>query len=464
MTKVSGPLASYPARAAMLWYAGLIVVGTLLLSLPVCHAPNRAGITFSDALFTATSASCVTGLIVRSTPLDFSFWGQLVIAMLFQLGGIGIMTITTWITLRFGGIENLRQHAVIAETLGRRSQDDLRVVLRNVLAFVLLVESIGFAVLLARNAMQMPLPEAAWQAAFHAVSAFCNAGFSLPYDAASGVDTSLIGYQGDVVVNFTICTLIVLGGLGFPVVLDLWRVWRGGEPDVWRRLHLHTKIMLVGTAMLIVVGTLGFLWLESDNALVEMSWGRKVLVSLFQSITPRTAGFNVVDMAELTDATLFLTVLLMITGAGPCSAAGGAKVSTLMIVSIQAWSRLRGAPRPVIFRRTVPRENTDRAISQLLAYCVVIALSLTLLLTFDDVGPHITGSHRFMDCLFEVVSALGTVGLSTGTTTTLNESGRLIIMLLMLMGRLGPITAFLALSRSEKARRVEFPKEEILVG
>jgi trk system potassium uptake protein TrkH len=309
----------------------------------------------------------------------------------------------------------------------------------------------------------MPWQMAAWHATFHAVSAFCNAGFSLPFDPQTQRDTGLISYQGDVIVNITIGALIVCGGLGFPVLLDLWRTWRSREPDMWRRLNLHTKIMLVGTGALIVIGAASFLWLELENTLAEMSWERRLLVSLFQSITPRTAGFNTVDLTQLTDATLFVMVLLMITGAGPCSTGGGAKVSTLMILSLQAWSRLSGSSKPVIFHRTVPRENTDRAISQLLVYCIMVAAALIMLLTFDDKGPQVL-SRRFLDCLFEVTSALGTVGLSTDTTATLNQAGRSIIILLMLLGRLGPITAFLALSRSEKARRVEFPKEEILVG
>jgi trk system potassium uptake protein TrkH len=463
MTKVSGPLASYPARAALLWYLGLITTGTFVLTLPVCRAAGRPPISLLDAVFTATSAACVTGLIVRSTPQDFSFFGQATIAVLIQLGGIGIMTITTWITLRFGGAETIRHHQVVSETLGARSQDDIRHILRQVLIFVIVFEGIGFAILALRNLVDLPWKVALWQALFHSISAFCNAGFSLPYDPVSGEDTSLVGYQGDIVTNLTICSLIVLGGLGFPVILDLWRQWRWPEAEGWRRLQLHSKIMLLGVAILIFAGFFGFLLLESENALAEMSWGRKILVSLFQSITPRTAGFNTVDMARLTDATLFLIVLLMITGAGPCSTGGGAKVSTLMIVSIQAWSRLSGSPRPVIFRRTIPRETTDRAIAQLLTYCIILAAALTLLLVFDE--PASQGeSRRFLNCLFEVASALGTVGLSTGTTTTLNEAGRVIIILVMIVGRLGPISAFVALSRSEKRRRVEFPKEEILVG
>lgn len=467
MARFTGPLVKYPARATFAWFLGLILIGTLLLRLPLSTAEGRAQVSLLDAAFTATSAACVTGLTVRSTAQDYSLFGQAVIFVLFQMGGLGIMTVTTFFALEFGGRATLHQKAVLAQTLGTM-EHDLRWVLMSVLRFVFALEVAGFLLLAGRNlwAADQPALEALWSALFHTVSAFCNAGFSLH-------DDSLVGYQGDVLVNFTVMGLIIVGGAGFPVILDLQRAWGRRPGEMWSLLTLHTKIMLLGTAGLLAFGTLVILVLESNHAFASMSWGRSLLVATFQATTPRTAGFQTIDLAHLHEATLFTIVVLMLIGGGACSTAGGFKVSTFMVLVCHAWSRFRGSQRVQLFRRAIPQETVGGAMAAALLFGVTAGGALTMLLMVE---PSTRAS--FLDVLFEVASALGTVGLSvdvqpqvpaeTGSVATftpfLNPQGKLIIILLMFLGRLGPISVFVALSRGERKDRIEYPREAVLVG
>lgn len=458
MARAAGTIVTYPARASFIWYASLITMGASLLLVPVCREEGKPAISLLDAAFTATSAACVTGLAVRSTGHDFSVFGQIVILLLIQLGGIGIMTVTTLITFHLGGRANLRHRAVLAETLGAQSEPDLGWVLRNVVKLTLVIEALGFIVLAARNLLIDPPAQAIWHALFHAISAFCNAGFSLN-------DESLMRYQGDVVVNFTIAALVISGGLGFPVMLDIQRNWHAPWLKVWERLCLHSKIMLIGTLCLLVFGTLALLTLEWDGALQDFSLGKKVLVSFFHSMSCRTAGFNTIDLGSLTNASLFISILLMMIGAGPCSTAGGFKVSTMMALILNARATLRGDTKISLFRRTVSPSVVTRATSTLLLFAVVAVLALTILLVAEQsTTSHLESDAIFLDSMFEVFSALATVGLSTGFTARLTDVGRYIIIVLMFMGRLGPISVFVALSRSERTHRVEFPNEELLIG
>lgn len=458
MTEVTGSLRKYPARASFAWYAVVIFLGAVLLTRPFCLASGAKAISFLDALFTATSATCVTGLAVRSTGNDFSWLGQAVILVLIQIGGIGIMTLTTYITFRLGGGAGLRSRAAAAETLGPTDEPDLTLLVRRLLRFVFLIEGLGFAVLLVRWLFTFPPWTAAWYALFHSVSAFCNAGLS-PFD------DSLVGAQGDPVVILTVGALIVAGGLGFPVMLDLRQNWYGTWPRMWDRLRLHTKLMLIGTTILVVAGTAAFLALEWNNALAAMPWWKRLLVAWFQAVVPRTAGFNSVDIGSLTNATLFVLVLLMLIGAGPCSTGGGFKVSTIMILVIRVWSAFRGWSRVNIFRRTIPLQVLGQATATVLVFTVVVSLALTALLVFEQEDlPHARAGGIFLDSLFEVVSAIGTVGLSTGLTPQLTAAGRVVIIVVMFLGRLGPISVFAALSQSERQQSFEYPSEQPLIG
>ncbi|NOX53494.1 MAG: hypothetical protein GXP27_03480 [Planctomycetes bacterium] len=459
MLQLTSSINKYPARMSLLWYVGVILLGSAVLRLPACSANPEKVITWTDALFTSTSATCVTGLVVRSTGHDFSTLGQVVILLLIQLGGIGIMTVTTFIMFSWGEERaGLRERALLFETLGADPGTDLRWVLRNVILMTFSFEGIGFALLAVRNAMDMPLGSALWHALFHSVSAFCNAGFALN-------DDSFVRYQADPLVSLTLCGLIIAGGLGFPVILDLWRNRRFFRDDYWRRLRLHSKMMLIGTAGLLVFGTLAFLVLERSDVLEELSWRSRLLVAFFHSVTTRTAGFNTVDVASLTNATLCVTMLLMMIGAGACSTGGGFKVSTFVTLVVRAWWSMRGHRQVNVFRRTIPEEAFDRAIVTAFLFAVVLVAGLTSLLALEQASvPHRQTSGIFLDAAFEVTSALGTVGLSTGITPHLTLGGRFVIMALMLLGRLGPISVFVAISRSERVEPIAMPEEQPLIG
>jgi trk system potassium uptake protein TrkH len=458
VTQHIGSLAKYPARVSFAWYLSAIVAGGMLLHLPACRYSTVEPIRWIDALFTSTSATCVTGLATRSTGNDFNVLGQLVIMGLIQLGGVGIMTVTTFAMVQMGNRASLRHRSVIVETLGATHGSDLRTILRRVLYAAFLCEGVGALFLALRFAFDMPLVEALWWGVFHSVSAFCNAGFGLH-------DKSLVPYQGDLVVNVVVPALIVVGGIGFPVILDLRRHRRRPWGELWQHLNLHSKIMLLGTALLVSFTFVMFLALEWDGVLRDMPWWKRLAVAMFQAITPRTAGFNTVDYNDLTNATLFLTIILMAIGAGPCSTAGGFKVSTLGVLVLYAWSRFRGDEHINSFRRTISPETAGRALVVTMVFLVMINVGLIALLVAEQADtPHHMAQEEFLDAMFEVVSALGTVGLSTGITPELKDASKVILILLMFMGRLGPISIFLAVSRAEKKSSLEFAREEPLLG
>ncbi|MBM4000587.1 MAG: hypothetical protein FJ297_13805 [Planctomycetes bacterium] len=459
MPKIAGPVARYPARMSFAWYSGVIALGSLALLHPACRGSEAPPIRLIDALFTATSALCVTGLTTLDTETDFSPLGQAVILLLIQVGGIGIMTFSIFVTIVFGRRAGLRQRAVLSETLGARDRTDLQWVLRSVLVGTLLIEFSGAAVLFVRNGFTMPLADAAWHAVFHSVSAFCNAGFSLWGD-------NLTRYGGDLTVNATIGLLVVLGGLGFPVLLDLRSNAFGPWRSRWDRLSVHSKLMLIGTAALLALGTIATLGLEWSNpAFRELPPVGRVTAAVFHSISCRTAGFNTVDIGLMSNATLLISILLMMIGAGPCSTAGGFKVSTAMALVLRAWSTFRGRTRVNVFRRTIPSESIERAFATTLLFLSAALAALVAFLLVEQSNPaHREGERLFLDASFEVFSALGTVGLSTGITPRLTDAGKTVLILLMFIGRLGPITTMMALSRGERPLRIEYPSEEPLIG
>jgi trk system potassium uptake protein TrkH len=458
LARFVGSLVRHPARLSFLWYAAVAILGAIVLSRTACRAPDAERITYLDAAFTSTSALCVTGLTVRSTGHDFSWLGQAVILALIQIGGIGIITVTTFLTLTMGGKQTLHNRTLLANTLGAGREPDLRWVLSRVVRFTLWFELAGAVLLSARFMFDYPPLEALWQGVFHSISAFCNAGFSLN-------DSSLMAYQGDWWVNLTIMVLIISGGIGYPVMIDLSRHWHRPWQERWEPLMLHTKLMIIGTAALLVFGTLSVLVLESENALRGMNWPRRLLISAFQSVTCRTAGFNTVDIGSLTNATLFVSMLLMVIGAGPCSTAGGFKVSTFSVLVLRAWATFRGYSRVNFARRTLPEEMVDAAVATALVFTVVTIVGLTGILALEQsIMSHDQTQGVFLDASFEVVSALGTVGLSTGLTQQLTDFGKVIIIALMFIGRLGPITVAAVFTLARRTDAIAYACEEPLIG
>ena len=422
MVRVSGSLTQYPARAAVVWYAGLIAIGAMVLALPQSVVPGATPLSAIDAIFTATSASCVTGLAVRSTGQELSRLGQATVLVLIQVGGIGIMTITTFVVLRLGGRESLRQRVLLTQTLGS-AERDLRIMIWKILRLVFLCEGAGFVLLAIPlfNESGVSMTESLWAALFHSVSAFCNAGFALH-------DSSLAPYRANWVVNVSVMALIVTGGIGFPVIRDVGVALRSPGSRPWQSLSMHSKMMLIGTVGLLSGGAGLFLFLEWNNVLAGLPLGEKLLVACFQSTTTRTAGFETVPMAQLTNATLFCFMLLMIVGGGPGSTAGGCKVTTLMVFATHAWAKLHGRRGVNFFRRSVAPQTLDAAMATALLFTVVVAVALVAFLVIEHAdAPHQGGSDTFLDAAFEVCSALGTVGLSTGITPNLSASAKAVL-------------------------------------
>ena len=436
-----------PPAMVVLGFAGAVMVSTVLLALPVSR-PGPKGAGLLDALFTATSAVCVTGLITVDTPVYWSGFGEAVIAASIQVGGFGIMTLATLLGLLVSRRLGLRTRLTAAAESKSLGVGDVRRVLVGVARTSLLFEAAGAAVMTVRfaTAYDEPVGRALWLGVFHAVSAFNNAGFSLFSD-------NLIGFATDPFISLTICVLVIAGGLGFPVLFELRRAWR--TP---RRWTLHTKIVTAMTALLVPFGTLMFLALEWTNprTLGPLSVAGKALAGFFQGVQPRTAGFNSVDVAGLNEETLLGSDVLMFIGGGSGGTAGGIKVTTFAVLLFVIVTEVRGDDSVTAFGRRVPREAQRQALSvALLGIAVVVgATALMLLLT----------PFALDAVLYEVVSAFATVGLSTGITAQVGVPGQLLLVVLMFLGRLGPITLASALALRSRPKLYEVPYERPLIG
>ena len=442
-----------PPRALVLSFALLILIGWGVLLLPGFTAKPLSPI---DALFTSTSAVCVTGLIVVDTGSHFTVAGQWAILILIQFGGLGIMTFSVLLYRLVTGKGYLGYEIVVRDSFSYRPQHNTMDMVRFVVALTFGVELVGAILLLVFFSADYSAPRAAFLAVFHSVSAFCNAGFSLWPD-------SLTRYAGHTGINLVFMALIILGGLGFIVISDLGRLIRPGRRS---RLTLHSRLALTTTAALIVFGAALFAHQEWTNVLRGMSWCDKIIVSLFQSITPRTAGFNSVDYYHLTNTSLLMTIILMFVGGCPGSTAGGIKTMTLAVLVALAVSRFRGFNRATAFRRSVPNEIVARGLTiTLIGISVVIIALVFLLATETGHLDHSQTRDVFLDLLFEVVSAFGTVGLSMGATANLTVWGKVIIIFTMFLGRVGPLTVAMALVAGRgRGRSYRYAREEVMVG
>jgi trk system potassium uptake protein TrkH len=449
-----------PHQLLVLGFAACIVVGTVLLRLPA-SAVNGA-LSWTDALFMSTSAVCVTGLVVVDTGAHLSGFGQAVTLVLFQVGGLGIMTFSTLFLLAAGGRPSLAVMTATGETLGASRRSDTRAMIVRVIKFTLAIEAVAvlllFIMFVLRRGADESVTSCFWSALYHSVSAFCNAGFGLHSD-------SLGRYVGAWDVNLVIVSLIIIGGIGFPVIRDLTRYFRGPRKGERLTLSLHSKIVLITTALLLVLGTVSFLateWGNSDS-IAALPLHKRFLSAFFLSTTSRTAGFSTLDIGKLAPASLFFMVLLMFVGASPCSTGGGVKTTTLGILGVLAISKLRGREEPTAFNRSIPPAVVSRAVTvALLSLLMVVTFTWLLLVTESDALA--SGQFSFMQIIFEAVSAFATVGLSTGITSTLGGASKFLLIALMFVGRLGPLTVVVSVARRERPDKVKFPAEQLMVG
>ncbi|MFH1538772.1 MAG: TrkH family potassium uptake protein [bacterium] len=431
-------------RALASGFLAAIVIGTLLLWLPVSH--QGGGVGFVDALFTSTSAVCVTGLTTVDTGGDFSLFGQIVILALIQIGGLGIMTFSTLLVLYMGGAISLRLQMILKEALNRLTYANLGRIAKVIIIVTLVFELIGALFLLPVFLKTFPLPTAVYYSVFHSVSAFCNAGFSLFPD-------SLTRYHHNPPVIITMSLLIIAGGIGFPVLLELAE-WRPSK-----KFSLHAKLVLSITAALILIGAAGIFIFEYDHNIdfhEGRSAGRILLTAFFQSVSARTAGFNTVNVGGLSTATLFILMILMFIGASPGGTGGGIKTTTFGLIAATAWAIVRGRKDVNVFGRRITEHDLLRAFTIALLFLVMIAAATMLMLCIKSFGLAST--------LFEVMSATGTVGLSTGITSSLAPAEKMIIIVTMFCGRLGPLTIAMALIEREGRQTVRFPEGKILIG
>ena len=433
-----------PAQFLVIGYLLVIISGTLLLMLPVSTIDGN-GLGVVDAFFTATSATCVTGLIIVNTATHFTVFGQLLIMILIQIGGLGLMTMSTMIAFLIGKKISLKERLIIQEELNQFKISGMVRLVKYVLILTIIIEGIGFLLLFLRFSKDYSFIRSLYLGLFHSISAFNNAGFDL-------LGTSFEGYYGDVTINFVIIMLIILGGLGFGVLLELYNTRN------IKKTSLQTKIVITITIILIIFGFFAILALEYSNeaTIGNFKPGEKAIASFFMAITPRTAGFNTIPTANLNSATLFLIIILMFIGASPGSTGGGIKTTTFGVLLITVWSLVTGKKDIEIYKRRLEKEIVFKALS-----ITMLSLGLVVLVTMV---LSITEGMDFLPMFFETVSAFGTVGLSTGITKNLSNFGRIIITITMFSGRLGPLTLALAFAERKRNGIYHYPKEKVMVG
>lgn len=435
-----------PGRVIALSFGGVLAIGTALLSLPAATQERSA--TFMEALFTATSAVCVTGHIVVDTPRFWSPFGQAVIMVLIQVGGFGVMSLATLLGLLVARRLGLRTRLTAVSETHTVAVGDVRRVLMGVAVIALATEAVVAIMLAGRFWLGYgeSLPRAVWLGIFHAVSSFNNAGFALFSD-------SLISFATDPFICLPICAAIILGGLGFPVIMELWRRFRFP-----RRWTLNTVTVLVGTVVLLVVGAVVLTALEWSNpaTLGAMDPAGRLLAGFTMSVMPRTAGFNSIDVAQMQPESWFVTDILMFIGGAPAGTAGGLKITTFAVLFFIVLAELRGDSAVNMFGKRLPRSTHREALTvALLSVALVVGSTLAIML----LSP-----FTFERVFFEVVSAFATVGLSTGITADLPALAQLILIVLMFIGRLGPVLLGAALALSREKRMYELPKERPIIG
>jgi len=435
-----------PAQIVVVGFAVTILVGAMLLNLPFASKSGES-VGFINALFTATSATCVTGLVVVDTGTYWTNFGKVIIIGLIQVGGLGFMSMATLFSMLIGKKISLRERLIIQESLNQNDLAGLVRLTRHILIGTFIIEAIGALLLSSVFIPEKGIAKGLAYGLFHSISAFCNAGFDLVGDGRS-----LTPYVDNITVNLTICSLIILGGLGFTVIADVLQKGKA------QRLSLHTKIVLTMTAVLILAGFALFSLFEAGNpsTLGGLSAKGRVLGALFQSVSPRTAGFNTIDLAAMTDSSKFLTIILMFIGGSPASTAGGIKTSTFALLVIAIITLIKGREHVEIYKRSIPYSAITKSLA-------VFGLAMTLVVTVTMI-LNITEKFDFLDILFEAVSAFGTVGLTLGITSSLTSIGKLVLIFTMFAGRVGALTILIALASREKKTLLKYPEGKVIVG
>ncbi len=450
--RINRRLERHPARMVIYSFALADLIGALVLWLPFCH---HQPLSFINALFTSTSAICVTGLTVVNTATDFTRLGQLVILVLMQLGGLGVMTFSVLIALGFKHSWSFSSRLSLQESFLPHFTPDPRSLLFTIFVYTFLSEGlIAWGLFLCFLKDRLGLSEAFFQAIFHAVSAFCNAGFST-------FPQGLVAYQKAYAVPILIMIAILLGNTGFPIVYELWTFIRKKR---WR-FSLHFRLTLGTHLLLVVLGAVAFLWFDRQGLMAGLSWPMKILTAVFHSVSARTAGFNTFDIARFSEHSIYVFIALMFIGACPGSTGGGIKTTTLAVLWFTALSRLRGFQQTVALKRTIPTELVGKAVTlMMISLLVIMTFHFCLTLTEPNL-PFYLSRHEFLAALFEVVSALGTVGLSTGLTPHLTLWGKICIILAMFSGRVGLLSLVSFLSEAGKEPRpYRYAEEKVMVG
>jgi len=442
-----------PAKMLVLSFAILIFTGAVLLSMPFS---SRSGewTPFINSLFTSTSASCITGLVVYDTYTYWSIIGQIIILCLIQIGALGIITLATFFSILLRKKVGLKGMILAQESINFFSYTDILRLIRKIVAVTFLIEFIG-ALILSSTFVPQFGAIGLYMGVFHSISAFCNAGFDITSAAIDGTFVSITPFNNNPIVIYTISALIIIGGLGFSVWRDLYDYKKN------RQLMFHTKLVLFITATLLISGTLMFFFTEFSNpkTMGPMNIFEKINASFFQSTAARTAGFNSINLNDMKEISKVFTVFLMFVGAAPGSTGGGVKVTTMGVLIMAVFSNIRGSGDIVIFKRKIHQLTVNKALS-------ITGLSAILVIVITTVIVSLQSNFHFLDILYETTSAFGTVGLTLGATTSLNTVSKLLIILTMFLGRVGPLSFAVALTLKSSKRTSElvYPEAKILVG
>ena len=443
INKLYDKISLNPPMVLSLGFAILIIAGGLLLSLSFFTKSGQAT-PLVDSLFVAASASCVTGLTPVNTLEHWNTYGHILIIILIQIGGLGVMSLASIIPLILGKKIGMKSRQILKEQLNVESLEGMIVLFKYVLAFTFGTEVLGAILLSIKFVPLYGAGKGVWYAVFHSISAFCNAGFDILGD-------SIFPFRDDLLINLTLCALVIVGGLGFVVTSELFR------RRSFKKLSTHSKLVLMVTAILLVLGTVMFLFLENEDGVLQYETLKgSILESFFQSVVARTAGFYSVDLSKIKDSTALMLMGLMFVGGSPGSTAGGIKTTTLGVLVLSTHAVVRGESEPVVFGRHIGTETVRKALAIFLV-SIVIILSVSFMLAITESAP-------LVDILYETVSALATVGASKGITPHLTDAGKNLITLCMYLGRIGPMTMAFAFGMKAKKSLIRYPESFISIG